>query len=71
MLSILPLSHVAAQLTDLVIGLKMGYSIYFTDPSALQGNLVKFLLVCRPYVFIHLGPFLPPFQDYGKNLKKR
>ncbi len=47
-LSLLPLSHVAAQLIDLVITVKMGYSLYFTDPSALQGNLVKFLHVCRP-----------------------
>ena len=48
MLSLLPLSHVAAQLVDLVISVRMGYSLYFTDPSALQGNLVKFLQVCRP-----------------------
>jgi long-chain-fatty-acid--CoA ligase ACSBG len=48
MLSLLPLSHVAAQLVDLVISVRMGYSVYFTDPSALQGNLVKFLQVCRP-----------------------
>jgi long-chain-fatty-acid--CoA ligase ACSBG len=48
MLSLLPLSHVAAQLTDLVIGAKMGYNLYFADPSALQGNLVRFLQVCRP-----------------------
>lgn len=48
MLSLLPLSHVAAQLVDLVISVRMGYSLFFTDPSALQGNLVKFLQVCRP-----------------------
>lgn len=48
MLSLLPLSHVAAQITDFVIGTKMGYNLYFADPSALQGNLVRFLQVCRP-----------------------
>lgn len=48
MLSMLPLSHIAAQLTDLVITLKYGFGVFFTDPSALQGNLVKFLLVARP-----------------------
>lgn len=59
MLSLLPLSHVAAQLTDLVICVRMGYSLYFTDPSALQGNLVKFLLVCRPYfIYLYLELFL-------------
>jgi len=48
MLSLLPLSHVAAQITDFVITTKMGYNLYFADPSALQGNLVRFLQVCRP-----------------------
>lgn len=47
-LTLLPFSHVAAQLTDLVMTLKMGYGVYFPDPSALQGNLVKFLLIARP-----------------------
>lgn len=48
MLSLLPLSHVASQLVDLVITAKIGYCLYFADPSALQGNLVKFLQVSRP-----------------------
>jgi long-chain-fatty-acid--CoA ligase ACSBG len=48
MLSLLPLSHVASQITDLIIAVKMGYNVFFADPSALQGNLVRFLLVCRP-----------------------
>jgi long-chain-fatty-acid--CoA ligase ACSBG len=47
-LSLLPLSHVAAQVVDLVMTAKIGFSLYFADPSALQGNLVKFLQVCRP-----------------------
>ena len=48
LLSLLPLSHVAAQLVDLVTALKAGANVFFTDPSALQGNLVKFLHACRP-----------------------
>ena len=47
-LSMLPLSHVAAQLIDLVIAIRFGSSLFFTDPTALQGNLVKFLQVCKP-----------------------
>jgi long-chain-fatty-acid--CoA ligase ACSBG len=47
-LSLLPLSHIASQLTDLVITIKTGASLFFADPSALQGNLVKFLLVSKP-----------------------
>ncbi len=48
-LSLLPLSHVAAQLLDLVIAVRLGANVFFSDPSVLQGNLVKFLQVSRPY----------------------
>ena len=48
LISMLPLSHVAAQLVDLVLCIKFGLSVFFTDPSALQGNLVKFLHIARP-----------------------
>jgi len=47
-LSLLPLSHVAAQLLDLIVCVHFGGSLFFADPSALQGNLVKFLLIARP-----------------------
>ena len=47
-LSLLPLSHVAAQLVDLIIAIRGGANLFFTDPSALQGNLVKFLVACKP-----------------------
>jgi long-subunit acyl-CoA synthetase (AMP-forming) len=47
-LSILPLSHVAAQFIDLVVAVKFGFSVFFTDPTALQGSLVKFLKIAKP-----------------------
>lgn len=50
LLSLLPLSHIAAQLIDLIIGIRGGANVFFTDPSALQGNLVKFLQACKPYL---------------------
>jgi long-chain-fatty-acid--CoA ligase ACSBG len=56
LISLLPLSHVAAQLLDLVVSLRVGNNVFFTDPSALQGNLVKFLLACRPYPHPHSAP---------------
>lgn len=52
LISMLPLSHVAAQLVDLVLCIKYGFSIFFTDPSALQGNLVKFLHIAKPTLFV-------------------
>ncbi len=48
MISMLPLSHVAAQVVDLILCIRFGFNLFFTDPSALQGNLVKFLLICKP-----------------------
>jgi hypothetical protein len=44
----LPLSHVAAQFIDLIVAVKFGFSVFFTDPTALQGNLVKFLKIAKP-----------------------
>lgn len=51
-ISLLPLSHVAAQLSDLIVMPSNGGTLFFADASALQGNLLKFLLVCRPYYFL-------------------
>jgi long-chain-fatty-acid--CoA ligase ACSBG len=48
MISMLPLSHVAAQLVDLVVCIRFGSNLFFTDASALQGNLVRFLQIARP-----------------------
>jgi long-chain-fatty-acid--CoA ligase ACSBG len=43
MVSFLPLSHVAAQFSDLVTPLDEGNHVYYADPSALQGSLVNTL----------------------------
>ncbi len=40
MVSFLPLSHVAAQFSDIVSPLDEGSHVYFADPSALQGSLI-------------------------------
>jgi len=69
-ISLLPLSHVAAQLLDLVVSVRFGVSVYFADPSALQGNLVKFLLISKPYNFFNIEPFSYQFLEFGKKLKK-
>lgn len=70
LLSLLPLSHVAAQLVDLVIAVRVGANVFFTDPSALQGNLVKFLLVARPYFQNNVEPFLSLYPEYGKRFSR-
>lgn len=50
-MSYLPLSHIAAQLFDLIANVQYGAHIYFADPSALQNNLIQFLREVRPTWF--------------------
>ena len=70
-LSMLPLSHVAAQLIDLVITIRCGGNLFFTDPTALQGNLVKFLQACRPYFYDKVELFSSLFQECGRKCRKK
>lgn len=49
--SYLPLSHIAAQLTDCYIPINTGLTLYFAEPDALKGSLVKTLNECKPTIF--------------------
>ena len=51
MVSYLPLSHVAAQYSDIVSCMMEGIHVYFADPSALSGSLIDTLKEVRPTVF--------------------
>jgi long-chain-fatty-acid--CoA ligase ACSBG len=51
-LSYLPLSHVAAQFSDIFLSLRNGASMFFTDANALKGSLIDYLLEIRPTVFL-------------------
>jgi long-chain-fatty-acid--CoA ligase ACSBG len=46
------LSHVAAQLVDIVAPLFDGINVFFVDVTALQGNLSMFLTEIRPTIFM-------------------
>lgn len=48
-LSYLPLSHAAAQVIDLMMGVYMGANVFFAAPTVMQGTMPKYLLACRPY----------------------
>lgn len=50
--SYLPLSHVAAQMTDLHSPLAMGGSVWFAEPDALKGSLGDTLREVRPTKFM-------------------
>ena len=51
-ISYLPLSHVAAQFSDIFLSLKNGASMFFADANALKGTLIDYLLEIRPTVFL-------------------
>ncbi|KYQ58785.1 Very long-chain-fatty-acid--CoA ligase bubblegum [Trachymyrmex zeteki] len=50
--SYLPLSHVAAQLIDIITNITIATTVYFADPSALKGTLINTLLVAQPTFFL-------------------
>lgn len=47
----------AAQFADFLIPLKVGANLFFTDPTALQGSLVRFLKICKPYIYYYNRTF--------------
>lgn len=49
--SYLPLSHVAGQLIDILLGLCSGTQVYFAQPDALKGSLGVTLKEVRPTLF--------------------
>lgn len=51
LVSYLPLSHVAAQIIDVVGSIDVGAHMYFAEPSALSGSLVDTLKEIRPTFF--------------------
>ncbi|XP_037361087.1 long-chain-fatty-acid--CoA ligase ACSBG2-like isoform X2 [Talpa occidentalis] len=50
--SYLPLSHIASQMMDVWIPMKTGALIYFAQPDALKGTLLRTLQEVKPTVFL-------------------
>lgn len=50
--SYLPLSHLAAQMTEIYVSLPVASTIYFAQPDALKGSLGKTLLEAQPTGFL-------------------
>ena len=47
-LSYLPMSHAAGQFVDYMVGISVAANVFYPDPSVLQTELLKFLLIARP-----------------------
>ncbi|EFN72902.1 Long-chain-fatty-acid--CoA ligase ACSBG2 [Camponotus floridanus] len=50
--SYLPLSHVAAQLCDIIGSVLVATTVYFADKNALKGSLVETLVVAQPTLLL-------------------
>uniref|UniRef100_A0A6Q2XAR8 Long-chain-fatty-acid--CoA ligase ACSBG2 n=1 Tax=Esox lucius TaxID=8010 RepID=A0A6Q2XAR8_ESOLU len=50
--SYLPLSHIAAQMVDIWVTMKVGGATYFAQPDALKGTLVNTMREVRPTAFM-------------------
>ncbi|NWV44640.1 ACBG2 ligase, partial [Daphoenositta chrysoptera] len=50
--SYLPLSHIAAQMSDIWSAMTFGVQVYFAQPDALKGSLVETLREVRPTAFL-------------------
>ena len=50
-LSYLPLSHIAAQLMDVITPVLTGLKVYFALPDALKGTLAVQLICVKPTLF--------------------
>lgn len=69
-LSFLPLSHVAAMMSDLVYTVLQGSQVFFAKPDALQGTLVESLQWAKPTGFFAVPRLWEKFEDKMKEAGK-
>ncbi|XP_036616384.1 long-chain-fatty-acid--CoA ligase ACSBG2 isoform X2 [Trichosurus vulpecula] len=66
--SFLPLSHVAAQMMDIWLPMKIGGTTYFAQPDALKGTLSTTLREVRPTVFLGVPRVWEKMQEKMKEV---
>ncbi|XP_063051685.1 long-chain-fatty-acid--CoA ligase ACSBG2-like [Engraulis encrasicolus] len=68
LLSYLPLSHVAAQVNDMWIGMKFAATTSFAQPDALKGSLGETLREVRPTSFLGVPRVWEKMQERMKEI---
>ncbi|XP_069574168.1 long-chain-fatty-acid--CoA ligase ACSBG2 isoform X2 [Brachyistius frenatus] len=66
--SYLPLSHIAAQMVDIWVTMKVGGATYFAQPDALKGSLVNTLKEVRPTAFMGVPRVWEKMQEKMKSI---
>uniref|UniRef100_A0A671WVM8 Long-chain-fatty-acid--CoA ligase ACSBG2 n=1 Tax=Sparus aurata TaxID=8175 RepID=A0A671WVM8_SPAAU len=66
--SYLPLSHIAAQMVDMWITMKVGGMTHFAQPDALKGSLVNTLKEARPTAFMGVPRVWEKMQEKMKSV---
>lgn len=64
--SYLPLSHSAAQMTDIYQAIMIRATVYFADETALQGTLLETLKEARPTVFFSVPRIYEKMEESFK-----
>uniref|UniRef100_A0A4W5MJA9 Long-chain-fatty-acid--CoA ligase ACSBG2 n=2 Tax=Hucho hucho TaxID=62062 RepID=A0A4W5MJA9_9TELE len=66
--SYLPLSHIAAQMVDIWVTMKVGGATYFAQPDALKGSLVNTMREVRPTAFMGVPRVWEKMQEKMKSV---
>ncbi|XP_026201525.1 long-chain-fatty-acid--CoA ligase ACSBG2 isoform X3 [Anabas testudineus] len=66
--SYLPLSHIAAQMVDIWVTMRVGGATYFAQPDALKGTLVNTLKEVRPTAFMGVPRVWEKMQESMKSV---
>ncbi|XP_029773229.1 long-chain-fatty-acid--CoA ligase ACSBG2-like [Suricata suricatta] len=69
--SYLPLSHIAAQMMDVWVPMKIGACTYFAQPNALKGTLISTLQEVRPTAFLGVPRVWEKMQERVKEAGAR
>ncbi|KAK7889312.1 hypothetical protein WMY93_024872 [Mugilogobius chulae] len=64
--SYLPLSHIAAQMVDIWVNMKVGGTTHFAQPDALKGSLVNTMKEVRPTAFMGVPRVWEKMQEKMK-----